>query len=39
MYKFIIYLALILPSATIAITCTDDYIISGGRKIDRLFAV
>lgn len=36
MYKFIIYLALILPSATIAITCTDDYIISGGRKIDLL---
>lgn len=36
MYKFIIHLALILPSATIAITCTDDYIISGGRKIDLL---
>jgi hypothetical protein len=36
MYKFFISLALILPSATIAVTCTDDYIISGGRKIDLL---
>lgn len=36
MYKLIVYLLLILPSAAIAVICTDDYIISGGRKIDLL---
>lgn len=36
MYKFLIYMALTLPTAAIASTCTDDYIISGGRKIDLL---
>ncbi len=36
MYKLFIYIALILPTAAIASTCTDDYIISGGRKIDLL---
>jgi hypothetical protein len=29
-------MVLILPTAAIANTCTDDYIISGGRKIDPL---
>jgi hypothetical protein len=37
MYKFLVYIALILPTAAISSgTCTDDYIISGGRKIDLL---
>ena len=36
MYKFLIYMVLILPTAAIASTCTEDYIISGGRKIDLL---
>lgn len=34
MYKLLIYMVLILPTAAIA--STDDYIISGGRKIDLL---
>jgi hypothetical protein len=29
-------MVLILPTAAVTSTCTDDYIISGGRKIDLL---
>lgn len=36
MHKLFICLALILPTTAITSTCTDDYIISGGRKIDLL---
>lgn len=36
MYNLLIYLVLILPTAVIASTCTEDYIISGGRKINLI---
>lgn len=36
MLKLLIYIIFIIPFTVIASTCTDDYIISSGRKIDLL---